>query len=79
MSQWKYRCPKCGATRIMATAVVAQDWEIDENGDFVDIYDGCAQVYHYPVDDLGYIWQCMNCDYDDRMAAFRYEVPDEAS
>ena len=56
------RCPKCGCDRFHVTAHVAQDWEVDEYGFFIENISECTEVIHRPGDED--IWNCANCGYD---------------
>lgn len=55
-------CPKCGNKRFSVTAHVAQEWEVDENGNFIKTITECTDVTHTPDDDD--IWVCTKCGYD---------------
>lgn len=55
------RCPKCGAMSFYVTAHVAQDWVVDENGDWIRTEDDCVEVTHFPNDDD--VWDCANCGF----------------
>ena len=53
-------CTKCGnKKRFYATAHVVQEWIVDEDGEYIDTYDDCVVVAHYPDDDD--IWYCAEC------------------
>lgn len=58
----KKKCPKCGSKKFLVTAHVAQDWIVDEDGEFVACQEECVEVVHKPDDDD--IWHCKNCGYD---------------
>lgn len=45
--------------RFATTAHVMQDWEVDENGAFIEVIDNCIQVTHGP--NIGNIWTCCEC------------------
>ena len=62
------RCPKCGGTRFDVTAHVAQDWMVDENGNFMRELDSCSAVLHTPDDDD--IWECHECGHSAAGAEF---------
>lgn len=55
------RCPKCGCEEFHVTAHVVQEWLVDCNGDYIDTFDDCVEVTHYPKDDD--IWVCNECMY----------------
>ncbi len=55
------RCPECGSMSFIVTAIVAQDWVVDEHGDFIGCASECTEVTHYPDDED--IWECNNCGY----------------
>lgn len=57
----KYRCPKCGGARFGVTAHVTQDWEVDDQGQFVKCTDDCVEISHAP--DSEDIWGCALCGY----------------
>ena len=57
------RCPKCGGKIFYATAHVTQDWEIDDNGMFVQCINDCTEVTHEP--DKEDILECKSCGYSD--------------
>ena len=61
MTNYKYRCPVCGAKSFEVTAHVTQDWKIDCNGTFLEALNECVEVTHYP-DEMD-IWSCSNCDF----------------
>ena len=56
-------CPKCGGVGFFVTAHVCQDWEVDEEGEYVKVMNECSQVTHFPDDED--IWECVNCGYSD--------------
>lgn len=55
------KCPKCGGTEFIVSAHVAQDWLVDENGNFLEVTEDCTDVVHQPDD--GDVWQCDSCGY----------------
>lgn len=55
------QCPNCGSKSFLVSAHVVQDWVVDEDGDFISVYDDCVEVAHFPDDDD--IWGCNNCGY----------------
>lgn len=57
-----HKCPQCGGMRFAVTAHVAQDWEVDQNGEFIAAINSCSEVDHKPDDND--IWQCRDCGYD---------------
>lgn len=57
----KYRCPKCGGFRFAVTAHVTQDWEVDDQGQFVRCTNDCVEVTHSP--DMEDLWGCVDCGY----------------
>lgn len=54
-------CPKCGCGRFYVTAIVAQRWMMDSDGDVMDVVTDCEEVSHKPNDTD--IWQCADCGY----------------
>ena len=65
----QYVCPKCGHDRFHVTAHVAQDWLVDEYGEFQECTDECSQVVHKPDDED--VWTCAGCGYDDAGSVFK--------
>lgn len=53
-------CPKCGNRKFLTTAHVMQEWEVDEDGEFISCADECLQVSFGPDDDN--IWRCSECE-----------------
>lgn len=53
-------CPKCGNRTFSTPVHVMQDWEVDEDGEFISCLNDCLQV-SFSADD-GNIWSCMKCD-----------------
>ena len=56
----KAKCPKCKCTKFLVTAHVTQDWEVDNEGNFLNCTDECVDIIHRPnqQDD---IWTCSEC------------------
>lgn len=57
------RCPKDRTHKqFIATAHVTQDWIVNEEGDFLDLFseDGNGTVTHYP--DRHDLYQCADCN-----------------
>jgi len=53
----KLSCPKNKRHKRFSTyAHVAQDWEVDEHGEFVECIDSCTQVVHKPDE-----FTCLTC------------------
>ena len=52
-------CPHCGGKEFIVSAHIAQDWIVDEKGNFLSVSEECTDVIHYP--DLEDIWQCTSC------------------
>lgn len=68
-------CPKCGGRRFVVTAHVTEDWIVDENGEFLEVKEGCVEVTHHPDDDD--VWECEKCGYStsgDGMEMKEYDV-----
>lgn len=65
------RCPKCGNNTFVVTAHIAQDWVVDDNGEFTAVSSDCIEVLHKPDDDD--IWQCERCGYDAPGHAFNVD------
>lgn len=55
----KHICPRCGGKEFFTTAHVAQEWKVDEEGNFLECTDGCIDVDADPDDDN--IWICTKC------------------
>ena len=54
-------CPKNPKhKRFSTTAHVAQEWLVDEHGEFLSLIDGCLDTTHKP--DPGNIWYCCECE-----------------
>ena len=58
MSVSKHICPKCGGKAFLTTAHVAQTWEVDADGNFVDCV-STEETVAQPDD--GNIWTCKFC------------------
>lgn len=56
------RCPKCGSQVFSVTAHVTQDWEVDQDGDFLRCTNECVETTHRPDDDD--IWTCAKCGHE---------------
>ena len=56
------KCPRCGNNKFYITAHVTQDWVVDENGNFLETYNDCIDVLHYPDDED--LWQCTECGFE---------------
>jgi predicted RNA-binding Zn-ribbon protein involved in translation (DUF1610 family) len=54
----RHICPKCGGKRFITVAHVAQDWVVDEYGNFEECLETSETVA--PPDD-GNIWTCYDC------------------
>jgi ribosomal protein L37AE/L43A len=65
----KYKCPKCGGKLFTATAHVAQEWALDEYGNFTETISNCTDVVHKPDDED--LWFCLNCDHEAAGSEFR--------
>ena len=60
MSNHKAVCPTNPEHKnFLATAVVHQEWIVDESGNFMEVQDECSQVYTKP--DMGQEWLCATC------------------
>ena len=56
----KITCPKNPAhLRFSVTAHVAEDWLVDEDGNYLEKLEGNEQVIHEP--DSGDMYVCMEC------------------
>ena len=53
------KCPKCGSTKFFAKACVTQDWIIDGNGNFIQLFCNCSTVIHKPSKKDA--WTCTEC------------------
>jgi len=42
----RHICPKCGGKTFITSAVICQDWEVDEYGEYINVEKECTQVYH---------------------------------
>lgn len=53
-------CPNCGTdTTFETVAHVAQDWEVDCRGNFLEVLNDCSMVCADP--DKDNIWTCRKC------------------
>lgn len=52
-------CPYCGHNRFSVIVHIAQEWEVDENGNFLNVLQDCTDVDTSPAE--AEIWQCMSC------------------
>lgn len=64
------RCPKCNNETFNVTAHIVQGWEVDSDGDFVEITEDCVEVAHEPDNDD--LWTCTECYYE--AAGSEFEV-----
>ena len=55
----KYICPRCGGKEFFTTAHVAQEWKVNEKGNFIECTEDCIEVDAGPDDDN--IWFCAKC------------------
>ena len=55
-------CPKCKNRKFFVIAHVAQEWEVDEKGNFLECTNECLQVTHSPDDDD--LWRCAKCGFE---------------
>lgn len=53
------KCPICGGKKFLITAHVTQDWKVDENENFIECTNECAEITHSPTDDD--LWICSDC------------------
>ena len=65
-----YKCPNCGNNEFGATAHVAQDWIINEHGDWIKTVTDCLEVVHFPDEDD--LWDCTKCHYNSSGADFKF-------
>lgn len=54
----KHICPKCGHNRFITSTHVAQSWEVDEYGNFIQ-ETSTDETIHGPHNDN--IWTCTRC------------------
>lgn len=53
-------CPYCGNTKKFVTvAHIAQDWVVDGNGEFIEVYTDCTETLAGPNPDN--VWTCYRC------------------
>ena len=52
-------CPCCKNTTFTTVAHVAQDWVVDEKGNFISAINNCTDIVAPPDPDN--IWCCTNC------------------
>lgn len=45
--------------RFSVVCHVTEEWEVDENGNFIKLIEGCIDVIHGPSKDT--VWCCMEC------------------
>lgn len=58
--RYRHRCADCGNTKQFYTvAHVAQDWLVDEFGDFIKAESPCVEVVARPNNDNE--WECAVC------------------
>ena len=55
----RHICPKCGGKTFYTTAHIMQEWRVDEDGNFLDVSEGCIDVDSEPDDDNS--WFCATC------------------
>ena len=55
----KHVFPKCGGKKFETTVHVMQSWEVDENGEFIQVLYDCLEITHEADDEN--IWTCTNC------------------
>ena len=56
----KIKCPANPThDKFTVTVQVAQDWKVDENGNFLECVDECSQVYQHPTTD--HYYECAIC------------------
>jgi hypothetical protein len=61
MANYKVSCPNSKRhKRFSVTAHVAQEWQVDENGEFKKVLNQCSDTVHWPQKDDYFI--CMICD-----------------
>lgn len=63
-------CPKCGNKTFNVAAHIVQEWEVDENENFIKVTEDCICVSHYP--DNEDVWICAKCGYN--AAGEQFEV-----
>lgn len=54
----RHICPKCGGKRFITVAHVAEDWVVDEYGNWIETKE-CTETVAPPDD--GNTWQCERC------------------
>ena len=55
----RHICPRCGGRKFYTPAHVAQDWLVDEYGNYIETFADCTDVVAPPED--GNNWQCAGC------------------
>lgn len=73
----KKKCPKCGNKIFEVTAHVTQEWQVDEDGDFLGLISECEMVTHAPDDND--LWQCSKCGYQSTGEDFNVKDEEEES
>lgn len=60
MYHLKIKCPKSNKhKRFSVTAHVAQEWKVDEKGEFMESLADCLEVTHRP--EKGDLFSCLSC------------------
>ena len=65
------KCPRCGYKRFIVSAHVVQEWVVDENESFEEVWNDCICVTHNPNDED--IWQCYDCGFESVGREFNVE------
>jgi hypothetical protein len=53
-------CPKDSSHQFFyTTAVICQEWLVDDVGDFIEVAEECTEIFHRPQS--GNVWECAVC------------------
>ena len=69
----KHICKKCGNDTFSVIAHVAQEWEVNERGDWIETLKDCTDIVHAPADDD--VWACTKCGSDETVCLAENEFP----
>jgi len=56
----KATCPECNSKQFVTVAHVTEDWVVNENGEFVEVF-GSSDTYVVHGPRAGNIWICYKC------------------
>lgn len=66
----EHLCPKCGGKRFSTVVHIAQDWIVDEFGNFEKVLEECTECVAEPDDCNS--WTCVKCGAEAKIVRRKY-------